>query len=495
MEKVQGFGGLLLRAIGVSNQLKPRVRVSLLNLGSSGNPFNSESHVTLSTDHKRPITELEHGNRLEFPLDAKDITQDSKIKIEVEGTDSTKLKIFPIGENTLPLLPYVTTPAAAVDSSVSASRFQIHKKKLSPSHNPANVGRVVATVRYRTTNELDAKSPHTGVLVVEVWRLCDLVMDANALRTFKEKIGVLIAFATLCLYLGVGVIAYHNFEGHWTTRESLYFAVVSFTTVGYGDYNASKLTGGAQVFTAFYALIGVTIVGACVGIILAYLIERRGKSLAEKMMTETYLESDARQESWQNIRTWTFLILRVGGVIIAGMLFHHYLEDDKTWVDSFYFAAITVTTVGFGDFAFKSLAGQWVAIFYIPIATAITASAVNTIVSSLMQYVEHKHALRTLNRALTPEMLDEMDEDGNGAVDEAEFIRKMLVRMGKVGDADVRAIKRKFRELDVSGDGQLNIHDIRLIFEKPEDLQTGNRTSELAPRSLASMLRIDAKST
>ena len=50
-----------------------------------------------------------------------------------------------------------------------------------------------------------------------------------------------------------GTLFYWRFED-WTLIESLYFCIVTLTTVGYGDF--SPTTPGTQIFTIIYILTG-----------------------------------------------------------------------------------------------------------------------------------------------------------------------------------------------------------------------------------------------
>lgn len=67
--------------------------------------------------------------------------------------------------------------------------------------------------------------------------------------------------------LGIGVVFYHFIEG-WTWLNSVYFCVITLTTVGYGDITPQ--TNAGKAFTTFYVLIGIGIFAA----VINYLIRR-----------------------------------------------------------------------------------------------------------------------------------------------------------------------------------------------------------------------------
>jgi voltage-gated potassium channel len=73
---------------------------------------------------------------------------------------------------------------------------------------------------------------------------------AGVLRDPETKA---LPFVAAALVL-TGTLFYWRFED-WTIIESLYFSVVTLTTVGYGDL--SPTTGGTQIFTIFYILTGI----------------------------------------------------------------------------------------------------------------------------------------------------------------------------------------------------------------------------------------------
>ena len=61
--------------------------------------------------------------------------------------------------------------------------------------------------------------------------------------------------------LGLGTWFYSLVEG-WSLLDSLYFSVITLTTVGYGDFSPSTVAG--KIFTIFYIFVGI-------GLILSFL--------------------------------------------------------------------------------------------------------------------------------------------------------------------------------------------------------------------------------
>ncbi|MEZ4852652.1 potassium channel family protein [Flavobacterium sp.] len=59
---------------------------------------------------------------------------------------------------------------------------------------------------------------------------------------------------TTIIILAVGTITYHYLEG-WSIIDSLYFSVVTLTTIGYGDF--SPQTDSGKIFTIVYIVVGI----------------------------------------------------------------------------------------------------------------------------------------------------------------------------------------------------------------------------------------------
>lgn len=85
--------------------------------------------------------------------------------------------------------------------------------------------------------------------------------------------------AVAAVVIGTGTVFYRFVEDlRWL--DSLYFSVITLTTVGYGDF--SPVTNAGKVFTMGYVLVGIGIFVTLVTEIGSHLVEaRKSKSQSD----------------------------------------------------------------------------------------------------------------------------------------------------------------------------------------------------------------------
>ena len=94
----------------------------------------------------------------------------------------------------------------------------------------------------------------------------------RGLRSFVADSTGQAVLGVASVVIGTGTVFYRFVEGlHWI--DSLYFSVITLTTVGYGDFSPS--TNAGKIFTIFYVLVGIGIFVALVTEIAGHLVEAR----------------------------------------------------------------------------------------------------------------------------------------------------------------------------------------------------------------------------
>ena len=96
-----------------------------------------------------------------------------------------------------------------------------------------------------------------------------------------ERLRTQVGTAVLAVFtwMGIGTLVFHRLED-WNWIESLYFSVVTLTTVGYGDLHPTN--DASRLFTVFYILIGVTTALAAFSIIGVKRLEKRGQKAQKR---------------------------------------------------------------------------------------------------------------------------------------------------------------------------------------------------------------------
>ena len=83
---------------------------------------------------------------------------------------------------------------------------------------------------------------------------------------------------TVAGLLGTGTLVYHRYEG-WSVIDSLYFSVITLTTVGYGDLSPTR--PGTKIFTIVFIIVGIGILLAFVNLVAKHALQ--AGSLRERL--------------------------------------------------------------------------------------------------------------------------------------------------------------------------------------------------------------------
>merc|ERR1711865_265429 len=181
----------------------------------------------------------------------------------------------------------------------------------------------------------------------------------------KDWIGLL-AIPIVIGFLALGTFMFVELEG-FGIRDSLYFCVTMLTTVGYGDF--SPETSPGKVAAILFILIGLSLTTTCIGIIFS-----RAADLAARKDAGPVALPTVKGEFMKMVRALLLILL----VNTAGASWAHF-HDGFDWLDGFYWAFITSTSVGFGDLE-TSDATRNFQIGFMILAVIIVANGFGTLV-------------------------------------------------------------------------------------------------------------------
>ena len=319
----------------------------------------------------------------------------------------------------------------------------------------------------------DGRFGHAYVMLRQV--LVDAVEDLNATKEAKsnrvqlgyETVYLVIA---LSIYYGIACVFFMN-DAEWSALESIYFATVTASTVGYGDLSPSR-TISARVFTVFLIILGVFVVGTRLTTVMSCLTRYYERAL-EKRLTYKGVDSDGKpvvQRAWIYYPKHLLPLFILNLIVQLGFAAVFNLVEEWSFASALYHCVVTCTTVGYGDVPIVTSNGQIVAICHILLSTALLGNTISS--ADRLRVSRTKEQLRViaLNQKLTQPLLQrvelhaaslrpEVQRDASG-VTELEFVICMAVELGMVDMKQLKPFVEQFRALDVVGNGRLGMEDL-----------------------------------
>lgn len=281
------------------------------------------------------------------------------------------------------------------------------------------------------------------------------------------------AFLLLLVYLSLGVLIYsfnqENFSGIEThpAVDALYFCIVTMCTIGYGDI--APLTPATKLFACFFVLVGFGFIDILLSGVVNYVLD-----LQENMILTSIKVGKAKSRGGFSARNYIVDVekgrmrirLKVGlalGVVVLsigmGTAVLYFLED-LDLIDSVYLSVMSVTTVGYGDRAFKTLPGRLFAAVWLLFSTLAVARAFLYLAEARIDKRHRRITKWMLHREITVEDLLAADTNNNGFISKSEYVIYKLKEMGKVGEKDILDICSQFSKLDVNNSGKISLPDL-----------------------------------
>lgn len=291
--------------------------------------------------------------------------------------------------------------------------------------------------------------------------------------------------------------------------DSLYFTVVTISTVGYGDISPSPSTG-LRVFTVMYILVGCGYVFVLLANVFTTFLDTFRiwvKALIDKFdRTEASVDTtgDGNADTEISGRAtglsgraidltgdghadfiappmaityWAqellpALVLVVATQLASALIFTR-IVDGLDFGTAFYHCLITATTVGYGDVPLPTWQARLFASVHIVISVSWLAAVIGSI--DTLREIRRGQVKRAALITNPPkrEQIMALDHDGEG-VDQLEFVIGMMMLLGVelCGEPlkwdDVRPFRITFNKFDVSKTGTLTRDDLEAYVRETE---------------------------
>jgi len=271
-------------------------------------------------------------------------------------------------------------------------------------------------------------------------------------------------------YYVVGILVLHRFEG-WSTVDSIYFLSVTVTTIGYGDI--SPTTNAGQLASCALILAGIVFVLTTLSkyaSALATLVRTLTKSIMRLAGHEMVNVGDLPIEGFSPATVNSLIFYpRVYAVAVAPLVVVFFVFTEKwrhlldlSYFEAFYFAVVTCTTVGYGDFAPRTPRDKLVCSFFLVLAVVVLSDTISQLFDIRLKkrIREGKSCQPDLEGLLLAKIRDQGADPRTVAVYESDYVVAALVESGIVDADTCRAIRRFYHWTALGADG--DHHDIDL---------------------------------
>lgn len=275
-------------------------------------------------------------------------------------------------------------------------------------------------------------------------------------------------FVLLVVYLLLGIAIYWFNRDDFSADEThpvvdaLYFCIVTMCTIGYGDI--TPVSTSTKLFSILFVLVGFGFIDILLSGMVSYVLDlqenyllRSAKGVGQRD-TGSYI-IDVKKG---RMRIRMKVALALGVVVLCigiGVGVMHFVEE-LDWLDSFYLSVMSVTTVGYGDRAFKSMPGRIFASIWLLVSTLAVARAFLYLAEARVDKRHRKMAKWVLGQDMTVAEFLAADIDNNGFVSKSEYVIYKLKELGKVSEKDISQICNKFDRLDSGNCGKITLADL-----------------------------------
>lgn len=304
-------------------------------------------------------------------------------------------------------------------------------------------------------------------------------------------------------WVGSGMVVLVIAEG-LDSLSAAYVLVQMITTIGYGDVKLHSNSDSTKAFLSLYVLFCCIVVGGVMLTGANHALQATHETISERIVKLKTNASGGLEESpaeviRQSKASWLSVKRedkhkakkrRIGDferasifcvvALASGTLFYGAVEKcvcsyketqvlgcdpenceatggyTKSMLDAWYMSCVSLTTIGFGDFAPKSRAGRVFSIFWL--LSGVCAVG-NFTCQFSKKFLEANRRQRKLQINID-EIFAKIDKDGSGTLDRFEFMSFALMEYGMLTEEDLDAIMKQFNDLDKDGSGCVSKEEV-----------------------------------
>jgi potassium channel subfamily K, other eukaryote len=279
--------------------------------------------------------------------------------------------------------------------------------------------------------------------------------------------------AAVVAHVGTASVAPGALEG-WNMLDAVYFAVTCASTVGYGDIVVTRDI--SKLFVAVYSLLSCLLIGGVFASVVDRLVERQhamaqrlrtrmvaarladescggggGKSSAAGGGAHGLVRAASAAAAGARSRFAASAVLLLVVCLTGGALYGRLQR--LTVVDTIHLVSATLTTVGFGDFSPQTKTGRAFAVVWLVLSSIGLANLLGRWNELQLREREVGMSKQLMSSQMTEETYRAIDKDGDGRLDQMEYVTYVLSKLGKTTPAEVDSIRDRFRQLDADGSG------------------------------------------